>query len=165
MRGNTEGNEEDWESKVMKSISPIIYSLFWGLVIGVLYFFVLHPLVTGLDKGYIILERPSAILLFTRGIFIILILVIFTTAVTFPRELSDAFRNALIIAIASIVPIPILQSLIKTPERYGEDLFSRLIMVNAATATLFLVVTALFIAIIVCFCLVLWNKLVLKKDW
>lgn len=140
----------------------IILASVSGGIVGVMYFFVLHPWLTGLSEGFIILGRPSAIALFTRGIIIILFMVILATATAIPSSLSEYFLLAFINAFACLVPIPLIQYLIKAPKTYGEPRFSLVIIGNGAIGLGYLLIASFVIAGVACLLLSLLVGPILK---
>ena len=146
----------------MSSQARIILALVSGGIVGVLYFLILHPWLTGLSEGFLILGRPSAIALFTRGIFIILFLVTLATAIASPSSVSERFRLAFINALSCLVPIPLLQYLIKAPRTYGEPRFSLVILGNGAVGFCYLLIASFVLAGIACLLLSLLVSRFLK---
>jgi hypothetical protein len=138
-------------------------ALISGGVLGVLYFLVLHPWLTGLSEGFLILGRDSAIALFFRGILIILILAVVITAATFPDSPEQTFKIAFIIAVTSLFPIPFTQYFVKAPRLYGDPLISFSILGNAAMAACYFSFAAFIVAGITCILIWLVIKPLLKK--
>ena len=141
----------------------IIIAFCSGLALGWLYLMVIHPLLGGMKGGGFLLERGYAIEIIFWGMPTILILVIITTALTFPTSANETFKLSSATALACLYPIPIFEYFSKVSAVYRRPVFSLFILGDAAISIVCIAFAVFMIAGISTLVLSLWINPLLGK--
>jgi hypothetical protein len=127
-----------------------ILAAIYGFVVGIIYFTVIHPLLTGMKVSLLFLTREPLIAFYSGGILIIFSAVLIGTSILSPASTKETIRLAFVGTIACLFPFPFVQFFIKAPKLYGESLISLHILKSAFGSALIFLLSTIAIVVVVC---------------